>query len=591
MILSASLVLAPLLAPQAENTPIRLPRDPAISPDGKRIAFAWQGDVWTADVGGGEATRLTIHPATDGSPHFAPDGEHVYFTSNRSGRTQIHVVPAAGGAARQITFDSNGKSLHDITSDGKHLLVSQSTDRGWHYSEGGRVFLVDVEGETPKRMLFDAGVRDAAISPDGTKVLFCRGRSNWNRKGYVGPQAMQLWLADLSTEPVTLTRLDEDRENFQNVASMEPMWADDGKSYYFMSDPDGTFDVYHRALGEDEARRVTNVGADDGSDDGVAFPSLSDDGDTLLFRRRFDLVACDAKSGKCEDIELFATGDGVASPIERSRVERAQRVAFTADGKQMAFVADRDVWVMDRILKEPVRVTETEHDETSLVFSGDGSRLYFISDAGGEADIYEVTHEQEDGIWWIAEEFTIRQVTDDAAVESGLDRSPNGSHIAYVKGTDLFVMDDDGSDHRRVAEMWSSPGFDWSPDGKWITFETQDDDYNSDVHIVPLDGTREPFNLSRHPDRDGSPVWSGDGKRIAWVGRRDGDEADIWWVELTKESDEATERDETLEKALAAMEKKGGKKDKKKDDADAKPEDGADEKDGDAKPEKKEEAD
>ena len=156
-------------------------------------------------------------------------------------------------------------------------------------------------------MLFDAGVRDAALSPDGTKVLFVRGRSNWNRKGYEGSQAAQLWLADLSTDTVTLSRLSKDRERFQNVAEMDPMWAADGKSYYFNSDPDGVFNIYHRELDSEEARQVTNV-ASDGVDDGVAFPVLSRNGNTLLMRRGFDLVKSDTKSGKTKVIELLSSG-------------------------------------------------------------------------------------------------------------------------------------------------------------------------------------------------------------------------------------------------------------------------------------------
>ena len=555
----AGLILGTLVgsADAVPKTTIRLPRVPAIGPEGDRIAFAWQNDIWTADIKGGNATRLTIHAATDSSPHFSPDGKHIYFTSNRSGRTQIHVMPVTGGAAKQITFDSNRKAIHGVTADGRHLLISQSTDRGWHYSESSRVFLLDTEGKEPKKMLFDVGVRDAALSPDGTKVLFVRGRSNWNRKGYEGPQAAQLWLADLTADPVKLTRLDKDRERFQNVAAMDPMWAEDGKSYYYNSDPDGVFNVYHRALDSEEARQVTDVAAD-GVDDGVAFPVLSADGDTLLFRRGFDLVSCDPKDGELQAIELSATGDSVASAIERKRESSATGVAFTSDGKQMAFVAGEDIYVMDRILKEPVRVTNTAHPESSLLFSSDGSRLFFVTDSGGEMDIWEATPEQEDGIWWMADEFKLRQVTDDRAVEGRLQLSPNGSHIAYTKGSNLFVMDDDGTDQRQVATMWSPPSFEWSPDGKWLTYATQDDNYNSDIYIVPVDGTKAPFNLSRHPDLDVSPTWSGDGKRIAWVGRRDGEEADIYVVELAKATEEETERDEKLKKALEAM-KKGGK--------------------------------
>lgn len=545
----------------ASDTQIRIPRKPAISPDGSRLAFAWQNDIWTADINGGVAKRVSIHAATDDSPHFSQDGKHLYFTSNRSGRSQLYIMPVEGGVAKQITFDSNRKTLHGITDDGRYLLISQSTDRGWHYSESSRVFLFDTQGETPKKMLFDVGVRDAALSPDGTKVLFVRGRSNWNRKGYKGSQAAQLWLADLSTEPATLERLSDDEERFQNVAAMDPMWAADGKSYYFNSDPDGVFNIYHRELGSTEARQVTDV-ASDRNDDGVAFPVLSRNGTTLLMRRGFDLVKCDPKSGELETIELTASGDSVTSPIERKRQTRATTVAFTPDGKQMAFVSGEDIYVMDRILKEPVRVTSTAHPETSLVFNSDGSRLFYVTDSGGEMDIWEATPTQDDGIWWMAEEFKLRQVTDDREVEGRLQLSPNGSHIAYTKGSNLFVMDENGTDHRQVATMWSPPSFDWAPDGKWLTYATQDDNYNSDIFLVPIDGTREPFNLSRHPDMDGSPTWSGDGKRIAWVGRRDGEEADIYVVELAKSTDEETERDEKLKKALAAMKKSKDKKDK-----------------------------
>ena len=423
--LVSCLVASAVAAPQ---TKIRLPRTPAISPDGSRIAFAWQNDIWTAKSDGGDATRLTIHAATDSSPQFSPDGKHVYFSSNRSGGTQIHVIPVEGGTAKQITSDSNRKSMLGVTNDGRHLVISQSTDRGWHYSESARVFLVDTEGKEPKKMLFDAGVRDAALSPDGTKVLFVRGRSNWNRKGYKGPQAAQLWMADLSTQPATLSRLSKDRERFQNVAAMDPMWAADGNSYYFNSDPDGVFNIYHQALGSDEVRQVTNVAAD-GVDDGVAFPVLSRDGNTLLMRRAFDLVKCDPKTGELTGIELIATGDAIASPIERKRESRASAVAFTSDGKQMAFVSGQDIYVMDRILKEPVRVTNTAHPESSLLFSSDDSRLFFVTDSGGEVDIWEATHKQEDGIWWMADKFDLKQVTDDRDVEGRLQLSPNLSLI------------------------------------------------------------------------------------------------------------------------------------------------------------------
>lgn len=552
------LSLLPLAPANAQERAIRIPRDPSLSPDGQSVAFAWRGDLWIAPLATGEARRVTTHPADDASPFWHPDGQSLVFVSGRGGDDQIWSMRIDGGTPRQLTHDSHRKNLLGYTHDGSELLVLQSTDRGFHRTESGRLFAVDPDGARPKRMVLDVGTMDAALSPDGSQLLFVRGRPMWSRKGYRGSQASQLWHADLAAEPIAVTRLGRDREQFQNVAEQFPIWAPDGESYYYVSDPRGTFDLFRRRLGSDQAERLTDCASLDRSDDGIAFPSLSRDGSRLLARRRFDLVTVDTATGDLQPIELTASGDDHAVRYERRTITGTGDVAFTDDGRQMAFVAGEDVWVMDRILKEPRRVTDTPNAEHSVCFSSDGSRLFFVSDVAGETDIWEATCEREDGIWWLAEAFDLRQVTDDREIEEGLQPSPTGGHIAFRKENDIFVMDDDGSDHRLVVDAWSRPDFTWSPDGRWLAYATQDSDYNSDVFVVPLDGTREPFNISRHPDYDGSPAWSGDGKRLAFVSRRDGEESDVYYVNLTSETEERTSRDRKLEEAMAAM-KKGRK--------------------------------
>ncbi|MFK7739287.1 MAG: S41 family peptidase [Planctomycetota bacterium] len=573
--LSLSLPALLALSLAAQERTIRLPRNPQISPDGQQVAFAWRGDLWIASCNGpaaktgpasaSRARRLTTHPADDSSPFWHPDQKTLAFVSQRDGGSQIWTVPTAGGTPTQITQDSHRKQLLGYGRPGGgelQLLVGISTDRSFHYSESTRLYAVDPTGEQPKRMLLDVGLREAALSPDGKHLLFVRGRPMWSRKGYSGSQAAQLWHADMTSDKVQLTRLDRDRPDFQNVAEHWPIWSpDNDQSYYFVSDPDGTANVYRRQLGASEAQQITDVGQADRSDDGVAFPSMSRDGKRMLLRRRFDLLLVDTASGKTQPIALAASGDDHSVRYERRTISAATDVAFASDGKQMAFVAGEDIWVMDRVLKEPRRVTNTPHAETSPCFSADGSKLFYVSDAAGEADIWSASHGRDDGIWWLADDFAHQQVTDDRDVEGRLIPSPKGGHIAYLKGTDIFVMDDDGSDHRRIVDLWSRPDVSWSPDGAWLAYATQDSDYNSDVFVVPLDGTREPFNISRHPDYDGSPAWSGDGKRLAFVSRRDGEESDIYYVNLSRDVEEQTSRDRKLEEAIAAM-KKGKKANK-----------------------------
>ncbi len=549
--------LAPCRAQQDEAPSIRMARDLALEPQGQVLLFAWQGDVWRAPATGGEARRLTFHPADDARPHVSPDGRTVAFESRRSGRSQIHTIPIGGGTPRQITFDSDTKTILGFTRDGASLLVLQGTDRSPFGTESARVFTLQLDGTGPRRMLLDVGVRDAALSPDGSHLAFTRGRASWSRKGYRGAAAEQLWIADLTATPPALTRLDADAPGYMNVSHLWPRFGPDGKTLDYVSDPDGTFDLYRRSLVDGSVRRLTNVGAADGSDDGVVYPSFSADGRQVVFRRRFDVHRLDLVTGTSAVIDLRAAGDQVADPIERLREDAATGVAFTRDGRQMAFVSGHDIYVMDRVLKEPRRLTDTPHREADLTFSHDGRHLLFTSDADGEVDIWRASLEEPDGIWWLEGRGTIaiERITDDRAVESRLRVDPTGEHIAFLRDTELFVMDEDGGNPRLLVSTWDTPDFDWSPDGRWICYATNDADYNADIHVVPIDGSRPPYNLSRHPDNEGNPVWSPDGSRIAFTGRRDGEESDIYVVTLGRAVAEATDRDRKLAEALAAMTK------------------------------------
>jgi Tol biopolymer transport system component len=53
--------------------------DPAISPDGREIAFVSGGDIWTVAATGGEAHLLVTHPATESRPLYLPDGTKLAF--------------------------------------------------------------------------------------------------------------------------------------------------------------------------------------------------------------------------------------------------------------------------------------------------------------------------------------------------------------------------------------------------------------------------------------------------------------------------------------------------------------------------------
>jgi tricorn protease len=104
-----------------------------------------------------------------------------------------------------------------------------------------------------------------------------------------------------------------------------------------------------------------------------------------------------------------------------------------------------------------------------------------------------------------------------------------------------------------MVKGFSPPQYDWAPDSKWLVYTTEDNDFNSDVFIAPLDGSRAPYNLSRHPFDDRNPTWSPDGKIIAFTSRRNIEETDIYYVTLTKDTEETGTRERALEKSLERL--------------------------------------
>ena len=90
-----------LLTSSASQATIRFARFPAPSPDGKQVAFSWQGDLWLAPIAGGVAQRLTVHPAYDFAPIWSPDGKKIAFTSDRHGNDDVFVLHLDTGTVQR----------------------------------------------------------------------------------------------------------------------------------------------------------------------------------------------------------------------------------------------------------------------------------------------------------------------------------------------------------------------------------------------------------------------------------------------------------------------------------------------------------
>ncbi len=95
--------------------------DPAISPDGRELAFVSGGDIWTVAPGGGEAHLLVTHPATESRPLYSPDGTKLAFVSTRTGAGNIYVLTLATGELMRLTYSDRPDSLDGWSHDGRWI--------------------------------------------------------------------------------------------------------------------------------------------------------------------------------------------------------------------------------------------------------------------------------------------------------------------------------------------------------------------------------------------------------------------------------------------------------------------------------------
>lgn len=545
------LFLASILALSTSTTcradeKIRLARQPNLAPNGRTLLFVHDGDIWKVATKGGSATRLTSHDANDEQPLYSPDGKRIAFISARSGSNQVWVMPAGGGEPKQLTFHSEGCSLQSWYPDGKNLLVLGSRDHHWRSSS--RFMKISSSKRSAEKLLFDGYGSEGKVSPDGKSILFVREGERWWRKGYTGARSAQIWL--YSTESAEFTKLVD-----TPAGNRSPVWLADGRTFVYCSSDgadNGARNLWQYNLKTEKKKQLTQF-----DDDLVTTPTVSADGSTVVFSHLFDLYSFSLNGNEQPArINIRRKTDDTPADSHRRILKTATDAAFSSDGLEIAMIAGGDLWVMETELKEPVRITRTEEFESDPIFADDGNSILFVGWKNGQADIWKVERADESQYWWQSSQFTMTQITSDADLESDLTLSPDGSDLFYIRGRgDLWVRNLDSGENRQLVDAFSSPGYDVSPDGKWIVYSQTDNDFNNDIWIAPVDGSADPVNVSRHPDDEAGPKWSPDGKMIAFSGRRSDDEVDIYYLYLTEEDDDTDSRDRKLKKTLEALKK------------------------------------
>jgi tricorn protease len=457
-------------------------RTPALAPNGKQVAFVYAADIWLVDLEGGAAQRLTAHPSLNSSPRFSPSGKELAFTSTRTGNGDIYILPLESGDVRQITFHDSPATMEAWSADGQQLYFSSSIAQ-----LGMGIYRVSAMGGTPSGLINEPfeDLVHATVSPDGSQIAFNLVRMAWWRKGPNPYAASEIWTLSLNCSEGEEPRLPR-RQTTMKCINRWPLWASDGKGFYFVSDRNGYENIWYSELQSEESRQITNF-----RDGRVLWPTIAPTSETIVFERDFDLWRLDLKSGESEPISIKVGADTRITPVRVESYIRANELSLAPDGKKIAYVARGEVFAdfadkeTDREQRQGAsfRITNTPAREKDVVWSPDSRSLVYISDRYGEDELisYSFLDNSE------------KRLTDDPSPKSQPCFSPDGKWIAYMRGIDqIYLLNTETREVRPFAQglFIRTSGLAWSPDSRWLAFLSNDEHLFTNVYVQRIDETQ-----------------------------------------------------------------------------------------------------
>lgn len=407
--------------------------------------------------------------------------------------------------------------------DNDHVLFKSSvmpTAKSIIFASSSFPQIYEVGTNATRPKLFSAiTMEDLSINKDGN-ILYHdkKGYEDEFRKHHTSPITRDIWLDQKGKFTKITDFTGEDRN---------PVWASDGHSFYYLSEEDGTLNVYHRNIDGTGKKQLTHF-----QKNPVRFLSASADG-TLCFGYDGEIYTL-REGQQPQKVTVRVTADRNDIDLDRQiRTSGATEIAVSPTGKEIAFILHGDVYVTSKDYKTTKQITDTPEQERNVEFSPDGTQLAYASERNGLWQIYisKPKNSNEKNFTYATDLVEEQLVKSDKT--SFLPKwSPDGKTIAYLedRGT-IKAIDAKSKAVRTLMDgqyIYSySDGdvdFCWSPDSRWLlsTYMGHGGWNNQDIALVNASGNGEIHNLTQSGYNDSNAKWVLNGKAMLFQSDRAG---------------------------------------------------------------------